>query len=145
MVPILRPNEQWVLRDRHFVRAAIVGMALPYAARVPGLPWHGAQWLNSYLPSVAGVAFIAAFNAIPIAVLGALRLACRRRVVAFWCAAAAAFLVLALSHATLDLASDAQAGIALIFIPVYAAPAALLGWLVGLLVERARGDRAPEA
>jgi len=48
-------------------------------------------------------------------------------------------------HATLDLAADAQAGIALIFIPIYSLPLVGLGWLLGLGVDRVWRRRSGRA
>jgi hypothetical protein len=42
----------------------------------------------------------------------------------------------AYAYTTLDLASDAQAGIALVFIPIYSVPLIAVGWLAGICCDR---------
>ena len=43
---------------------------------------------------------------------------------------------LAYAHYTLDLAADAQAGVALIFIPIYALVPITVGAIIGYIVDR---------
>ena len=57
------------------------------------------------------------------------------------------FVFLAWAHYTLDLAADAQASIALIFIPIYSLVPTGVGALIGLVIDRsvrrADPDQAP--
>lgn len=113
----------------------LFGFFLPYIARLPGIPWHGSRWFWSYLPSVEAFIFIGLFNAIPLVVLLAIFFIVKsgqKPMTPFWSAAISAYIFLLFMHATLDLAADAQSGVALIFIPVIAAPVALIGGGLGI-------------
>jgi hypothetical protein len=122
----------------------VFGFALPYLARLP----RGAAWLQQYthLSGLAGFLFLSAFNAIPVIAMLALTFVYRKRSSALF-PAAAGFAFLGWHHAQLDLSADAQAAIALIFIPIYAlAPIALgagLGFLFDRLCSPARPSTGP--
>ena len=123
------------------ISVALVGVALPYLARVPGTFVHGPEWLTSYLGSGPGaVLFFGAANAINwgAIVLGSLAY---RGIAAVVVAALVGFALPAYRHATLDLGSDAQAAIALIAIPVYSLPLVGLGWVLGFWVDDLSGAR----
>ncbi|HVK94744.1 MAG TPA: hypothetical protein VM571_08455 [Noviherbaspirillum sp.] len=112
-----------------------LGVVWPYLARVPGTFIHGHKWLTSYFPSLEGVVFFGIFNLIPWGALALLRASYRNSVIPFWSAAAAALCFLFYVHSRLDLAADAQAAIALVFIPIYSVGAVLLGWGAGLIIQ----------
>ena len=110
----------------------IVGIILPYVVRIPS----GPAWVMQYTSAgVTGFLFLEAFNAIAWGSLLALSLVIRRPV-ALLIPCLSGFGYLARAHATLDLAADAQAGIALVFIPFYALLPIAIGGLVGYLVDR---------
>ena len=116
------------------ILVVLVGLVLPYAARLP----RGLDWLRQYTEvEPAGWLFFGAFNAIAwLAILGATFL--YRRPASVLAPAVAGFGFLAWVHATLDLASDAQAAVALVFIPLYALVPIAVGAVVGLVLDRRR-------
>jgi hypothetical protein len=110
----------------------IVGILLPYLVRVPR-GWH---LLSQYLDtSLAGALLLAGCNAIA---WGAILLAtlAYRHPVSVLAPALAGFGFLAYAHFGLDLASDAQAPIALVFIPIYALLPIAIGAIVGYVIDR---------
>ncbi len=111
---------------------AIVGILLPYLVRVP----RGAAWVEQYTDtSVGGFMFFGAFNAIAWGSIVALSFLFRRPApLLIPCVLGFAFL--AWAHYTLDLASDAQAAIALIFIPIFALLPIALGGAFGYVLDR---------
>lgn len=110
----------------------VVGIVLPYLARLPG----GMDWLGQFTDvDAGGWLFFAAFNAIGwVAILGASFL--YRRPAAVLAPALAGFGFLAWAYGTLDLAADAQAAVALVFIPLVALVPILAGTVIGVLVDR---------
>jgi hypothetical protein len=114
----------------------IVGIFLPYIARIPGTFEHGDRWLTSYLDTgLAGFLLIGLFNAIW---WGAVLLAIRNfksPKLALWPALLGAILPFC-GHATLDLASDAQAGILLVIIPFFGLPGVVLGYWISRWQEK---------
>jgi hypothetical protein len=127
------------------IAVALIGIALPYLARLPGIFSRGPDWLTSYFGSGPGAfVFFGAFNAINwgAIVLGTLAF---RSVPAVFVATIVGFALPIYAHATLDLASDAQAAIGLIFIPIYSLPLVGLGWLLGLGVDWAWCRRSGRA
>ncbi len=127
------------------IAVALIGIALPYLARIPGMVSRGPDWLTSYFGSGLGAfVFFGAFNAINWGAIVLASLAFRS-IPAVVVAAAVGFALPIYAHATLDLASDAQAAIGLIFIPIFSLPLVGLGWLLGLGVDwawRRRSGRA---
>ena len=124
---------------------ALIGIALPYLARIPGMFSRGPDWLTSYFGSGLGAfVYFGAFNAINwgAIVLGSLAF---RSIPAVVVAAGVGFALPVYGHATLDLASDAQAAIGLIFIPIYSLPLVALGWLLGFGVDWALRRRPGRA
>lgn len=117
-------------KDRLLV--ILIGLLLPYLARLP----KGSAWLMQYLDTgAAGLLFFAGLNAIAwLAIF----------VVSFWyrnaystlAPALLGFGFLAWAHYGLDLRADAQAAIALIFIPIYALAPILIGAIIGYLIDR---------
>ncbi|MFA1260130.1 hypothetical protein AB8807_21225 [Xanthomonas campestris pv. olitorii] len=116
----------------------LVGVVLPYAARLP----RGLDWLAQYTDvSLGGWLFFAAFNAIAWGALVAISFAYRRPV-ALLIPSALGYGALAWAHSTLDLRADAQSAVALVFIPIYALLPIALGGVLGYLLDR-RLRRAP--
>jgi len=109
----------------------VTGVLLPYLARIPG----GQAWLMQYFHGDGGShLFLGAFNAITwVIILFATLL--YRRVESLLVPAICGFSVLAFGHGTVDLMSSSTAAISLIWIPVFAAEAALVGALGGLLAD----------
>jgi hypothetical protein len=105
-------------------------MALPYVARVPGTLIHGLSWLTSYTSTgIGGFWLIESANALSWGPLVLLSYLVRRPVVLALPAVLGLGFV-GYAHATIDLAADAQNAVALIFVPVYAVPIALVAFVV---------------
>jgi len=111
---------------------AVVGILLPYAARLP----HGTAWLEQYTDSgLGGFLLLGGFNAIAwgaIVAIGRLY----KRPESIVVPALFGFGFLAWAHSSLDLAADAQAAIALVFIPIYALLPIAVGGAIGYGVDR---------
>lgn len=121
-------------RNQRIAVATIVfttGALLPYLVRLI----RGERWLMQYIDVGAGALLLQAFNAIPLCGIFALTYI-YRRVFPIIFPILPTFGFLAYGHYNLDLASDAQAGIALVFIPIYAVAFVAAGGVVGLLVDR---------
>ncbi len=117
----------------------LFGLALPYLARLPG----GMDWLKQYTDvSVVGWLFLTAFNAIAVMALLGVSAAYRHRA-SLLAPAVAGFGFLAWAHGSLDLAADAQAAIALVFIPLLALLPIFLGGWIGSAIDKALTSRAP--
>ena len=115
---------------------AIVGILLPYAARIPGALIHGIPWLTSYFGS-AWWAFLmfAAFNAVNWGSILIATLAYRHARSA-WFPAVLGFALPIAAHTAVDLSADAQAAVALVVIPFASLPGVVVGWLLGLWYDR---------
>lgn len=114
----------------------IVGILLPYLARIPGMFVYGPEWLWSYLDvGLDGLLFFGAFNAITwgVVLLNTRKL---KNASAAWFPSVLGFALPALGHSMLDLSADAQAAIALIIIPMWAIPGALIGGAIGRWYDR---------
>lgn len=110
----------------------LVGLVLPYAARVP----RGLQWLEQYTQAGLGAwLFLSAFNAIAWVALLAVSLTYQRPS-SLLAPSLLGFGFLAWAHYSLDLAADAQAAIALVFIPIYALGPLLVGAAIGFVLDR---------
>ena len=120
--------------SRTTATAVALAILIPYIARVPGMAVHGPDWLWSYFPSLFGIAFFAAFAAIPGAALAFLAHMMPRQSFAFSLGAAAMKVALFLLHATLDLAADSTAAIALVIFPFLAMIVMLGGFALGMAV-----------
>lgn len=110
----------------------ILGILLPYLARLPG----GIDWLQQYTDiSIWGWLFFGAFNAIAWGTILAISFKYKQ---AFSLIAPCllGFGFLAWAHYTVDLAADAQAAIALIFIPIYALLPIAIGGGIGYFVDQ---------
>lgn len=120
------------------VRQAIVvvGVLSPYLARIPGMFTEGVDWMLQYVQTgVTGFLFIAAFNAVAWGAVLLASLAYRHPSSVGYPA------VLALAsnlwlHGAVDLASDAQAAIALLVIPFMTLPFTATGFIVGWWIDR---------
>lgn len=118
------------------VAIALIGIGLPFLARIPGIYYYRPDWLTSYLGGgIVGLALISGFNAINWGSI--LLVTCYfRSARAIAIVAAIGFALPALGHATLDLRADAQSAIAIPMFPIMALPLVGLGWLVGHFVDR---------
>jgi len=119
-------------KARWFV--ALAGVLLPYVVRLPG----GLDWLQQYTDvGPGGWLFLGAFNAIA---WGAIVLASLfyRRPSSLLLPSVLGFGFLAYAHYSLDLSADAQAGVALVFIPIYALAPIAVGAVIGYVIDRAR-------
>ncbi|MFN7139266.1 MAG: hypothetical protein ACK4UN_08005 [Limisphaerales bacterium] len=111
---------------------AVVGILLPYLVRIP----RGAAWVQQYTDvGLGGFLFFAAFNAIAWGSMVALSFLFRR-VSLLLIPVLSGFGFLAWAHYSLDLGSDAQAALGLIFIPIYSLPFIAVGGLIGLVLDR---------
>lgn len=110
----------------------IVGIILPYAARLP----RGTEWVGQYTGTgLNGFLMLEAFNAIAWGSLLGLTFLIRRPI-AMLAPCLLGFGFLAWTHATLDLAADAQAGIGIVLIPIYALAPIAIGGVIGLVLDR---------
>ncbi len=116
----------------------LLGIALPYLARLPA----GLEWLRQYTaPGLPAALLLGGFNAIAWgAILGISFL--YRRPVSLLAPCLLGFGFLAWGHATLDLASDAQAGLGLVFLPICALLPIAVGGVLGYVIDRKL--RAPQ-
>ena len=135
-------------RLERFLLIEAIGTACPFAAR---LVLHGANgngWPDPYFTSPLPVLL---FNAMPITLLAFLfsRRASRAGLVTAVVVLAFTFI----THATLDLSRDPQAGVAVLLIPIYTLPillavyavAVTIEWLVGRMhIERTYKGRKGE-
>jgi hypothetical protein len=114
----------------------VVGILLPYLARIPGVFVKGADWFTSYLDGgIGGFLFFGVFEAICWgSILGASFSYRHSRSV--WFPAIFGFIFPALGNAFLDLSSSSTAAVALVFIPIYSLPLMVVGWLIGLWFDR---------
>ncbi len=115
----------------------VVAFFMPYLARIPGMFTRGPEWLWSYIPSLNAVLFFSMFNLIALVPLG---------VLGFFSASKGMEVSLILTtivymgltfffHYSYDLASDAQAAIGLMIIPLVIAGITLVTALVTFFAE----------
>ena len=124
------PIHTFVNKTRIIV--AIVGILLPYLVRIP----RGGAWVQQYTDGGLGeFLLIGAFNAIAWGSIVALSFLFRKPT-PLLIPCVLGFTFLAWAHYTLDLASSAQASIALIFIPIYALLPIALGGALGYVLDR---------
>ena len=121
--------------------AAVIGILVPYLARIPGMSSHGTGWLTSYFGDTWWApVFFQAFNAamwVPIL----LWTKDYQHPKALAIPVILAFAFPLYLHSTVDLAADAQAAIALIVIPFFGLPGALIGTWLGRRYDRALSDK----
>lgn len=121
--------------------ALVFGAALPFLARVPGIPEHGIGWLLDYLRPLTTVGLLLGMHVFPLLFLLGIARASEESRVPFLCAVVPAYIFLFFAHASLDLSSDAQAGIVLVMIPILATIVAALGLGISTLVLALRRRR----
>ncbi|HXD35513.1 MAG TPA: hypothetical protein VN624_02590 [Rhodanobacter sp.] len=110
----------------------VIGVLLPFVARLPG----GLDWLGQYLQGGVGLLlFVSGFNAIAWGAILACSLAYRRPV-SLMLPAVFGFAYLAWRHYEVDLRADAQASLALVFLPIYALLPIAIGGALGYLLDR---------
>jgi hypothetical protein len=110
----------------------VVGIILPYAVRLP----RGITWFEQYIDGgFIGFLLIGAFNAVAWGAIVGITFLYRwpKSVIA---PSLFGFGFLAWAHYSLDLAADAQAAIALAFIPIYALLPIAIGGLIGYVLDR---------
>ena len=114
------------------ITVAVVGILLPYLVRIPG----GAAWVERYTDvGVRGFLLFGAFNAIAWGSIVALSFLFRRPgPLLIPCVLGFGFL--AWAHNEVDLASDAQAGLALLVIPIVALAPIVVGGALGYVRDR---------
>jgi hypothetical protein len=121
------------------IAIVLVGISLPYLARLP----RGSSWLAQYLHLGLGAQlFLGAFNAIAWGAVLILSLKLRRPALSLIPLALGSG-YLGYAHYNLDLASDAQAAVALVFIPIYALVPILVGGTVAYFLDSRRPRHAP--
>jgi len=111
------------------MKKAIIGSAvillyvniIPYACRI----WRGLDWVAQYLPDnkdhlISGLLFIGVFASLPAIPLIAAFLLRKWIPVTFFLSIIVATALLGFWHHNYDLASDAQAAIGLVIIPIMA-------------------------
>lgn len=114
----------------------LVGVLLPYAARLP----RGMDWALQYFPAqgtLQAVLLMAGFNAIAwsaMLLLGQFY----RHPVSWLFPAVPGFAYLAVGHYGLDLTSNPNASISLVILPMFALVPIVLGWAVGYGFDRWR-------
>jgi ACR3 family arsenite efflux pump ArsB len=114
----------------------VVGILLPYLARIPGAFIKGKSWFTSYFDGgIGGTAFICVLQAL---CWGSILLASLKyqHPSTIWFPAVFGFVGVAIAHACLNLSSSSTAAIGLVAIPLLSVPLVLIGWLVGLWFER---------
>src|ERR1041385_6069187 len=129
--------------DTNLLVVILIGIFLPYVARLVGTIKHGVHWFLDYVPSIGAVLFFSVFDAIVPASLFMLRIFNPNRNIPFLCAASLGYIGMFLFHATFDLGSSSTAAVAFLFVPaILGVPLVLLGWGVGILVERSKNRHA---
>jgi hypothetical protein len=114
------------------IALVVFGILLPYSARLP----RGIDWLSQYTDSgLQGVLLLGAANAIAWGALVAVSFVYQRPE-SLIAPAVLGYGFLAWAHFSLDLRADAQAAVALLFIPIYALVPIAVGSVVGYAVDR---------
>jgi hypothetical protein len=124
----------WPRMNLRHARIALVifGIVLPYLARLP----RGTDWLSQYTyPDLQGWFLFGAVNAIAWSALLAVSFLYERPA-SLILPAMLGYGFLAWAHFSLDLRADAQAAVALLFIPIYALVPIAVGAVVGYAVDR---------
>jgi len=117
---------------------------VPYACRI----WRGLDWVAQYLPDeghlISGLLFFGGFAslvAVPLIVTFLLR---KKIPITFVASIIVATALLSFWHHNYDLASDAQAAIGLIFIPMYAAKItgviAVIFGIIEFVIRKGKGN-----
>jgi hypothetical protein len=119
---------------------AVSGILLPYLARVPGALIKGPVWITTFLnQGIGGFVFFGALNAV---FWGSILLAVStyHHPRSAWFPVILGFLPPAIGYATVDLTSSSRAALNLVFLPLYALPLVLVGWLAGLRFDVKRRE-----
>jgi len=118
---------------------------LPYLCRLP----HGMNWVKQYVPdsglSLEWILWFHAFASLPSIPPILAALIGKKGTLAFILSLVISISFLAYYHHDYDLASDAQAAVGLVFIPVYATSISTLGFLIGLGLQSKWKSRANKA
>ena len=110
----------------------LVGVLLPYVVRLP----RGLGWLQQYTHvEFAGWVLLNVANAVA---WGAILIASLlyQRPASLLASSLLGFGFLAYAHYGVDLTADAQAGLALLFIPIYALVPITIGAIIGYIADR---------
>jgi hypothetical protein len=114
------------------IAIAVVGILLPYMARLPG----GMDWLHQYTDvSFFGFLFFGVFNAIAWGGILAFSFVYKRPIYLIF-PALFGFGSLAPVHYWIDLSADAQSALLLVFVPIYALVPIGIGGAIGYLLDR---------
>ena len=125
------PPDMASMRKARIV-VVVIGVLLPFVARLPG----GPDWMGQYLLGGVGLLlFVSGFNAIAWGAILACSLAYRRPA-SLVLPALFGFAFLAWGHYEVDLRADAQASLALVFLPIYALLPIAIGGALGYLLDR---------
>ena len=113
--------------------AALSCVAAPYLCRIP----RGWDWVSQYPPneyvSFWGFLFFLGLSAIPAVVVFGFGLTSKPpQYTPLAVSISFALISLVYWHRNNDMTADAQAGLSLLFIPVYSAGAAIIGGVVGV-------------
>lgn len=122
---------------------AISGILLPYLARIPGALIKGPVWITTFMDQgVGGFVFLGALNFI---FWGSVLLSVTtyRHPRSAWFPVILGFAAPAICYGLVDLRSSSTAVLSMVFIPLYALPLVLIGWLAGLRYDRKAGLRNP--
>lgn len=137
---------------RHlFLLSAVLALFVPFSARLVGVPAYGWEWFTDYASDVNSLLFLSALNMAPALALFVAGRMSRHSPLGYWFAVAAFVGFAVWTHGAVDVRSSSTAGIALLFIPIYAAVVGVLGWGMGTFVhvmvrnERVRDWMAPVA
>ncbi len=110
----------------------IVGILLPYLARIPG----GFHWVKSYLDAgVGGFLLIQLFNAMTWGTILLFSKSYKRPSMLLF-PIILGFGFSAKWHYLTDLSSDPQASFAFLFIPVHSILYVVIGGVIGLVIDR---------
>ena len=120
----------------------IVGVLLPYVARIPGAIVYGREWIDVYLDaSLGGFMFLEAFNAMAWGSLFVLSYLLRKPSPLIF-PSLAGFGFLGFAHGRVDLSAAGHAGVALVYIPILALPIIAVAFVFSVAIL-GRGPRAP--
>ena len=119
------------IKEKYVIVVFLVGLILPFASRLV----MGLDWAMAYMRTFGAALLIGAFNMIPVVVLVTIGTKAKK-IFDYWCGVIACYGFLFIFHASLDLSSDAQASIALLFIPIYSIPVIYIGMGIGALLRK---------
>lgn len=124
-------NNQGSLPRHLFLISAAIALIVPFLARLPNVPLRGWDWFTDYLHGLDGILFFSGINLIPAFALYGLGKLSSRALLPYWLALAALIAFLLWAHGTMNLSGSSTAVLGLLFIPIYAAGAAVVGWILG--------------